>query len=73
VPGRVFAWCHDEFLFLASVADKGTFSSLASIAWLRVPSDLIRQFRIVVYNAAGSGAMEWLLKTMALLKVAERN
>jgi hypothetical protein len=39
-------------MFLGQAEDKHAFSSLAPAAWLRVPSALIRHFRIVVYNGA---------------------
>ena len=54
-----FAWCRDALKFPGSAENKDTFSSLASFAWLRVPSALMRQFRIVVYNAASPGAMRF--------------
>jgi hypothetical protein len=54
-----FAWYHDEFKFLGPVEDKDAHSSLAPLAWLRAPSALIRQDRIVVYNTASSGGMRF--------------
>ncbi len=54
-----FAWFRDELKFPGSAEDKDTFRSLAPFAWLRVPSALIRQVCIVVYNTAGPGAMRF--------------